>query len=76
MTRRRGGVAEVRLELALLVLGVGRGGAGWGAGGGAGDGCLKMLRIVGVEVGGLTAVGVGGRWIGLGNAGWGGVRAL
>jgi len=47
MTRMRGGVAEVRLELALPVLGVGMGGAGWGAGGGAGDGRLKMLRIVG-----------------------------
>lgn len=67
MMRMRGGVAEVRLELALLVLGVGMGGAGWGAGGGAGDGCLKMLRIVGVEVGGLRVVG--GRWIDLGMRG-------
>lgn len=58
MMRTRGGVAEVRLELALSVLGVGMGGAGLGAGGEAGDGRLKMLRIVGVEVGGLGKLGL------------------
>lgn len=67
MMRMRGGVARVRLELALPVLGVGMGGAGWGAGGEAGDGRLKMLCIVGVEVGRFWRLGV---WIRLGGLWW------